>query len=192
MTSIRDPLARTLGIADLPTDTDEARLRKRVGVAAGYATILAPVGLPLLVNGSAIGWGLAVALSISSIANLVMLARWRRFERYVFFLIGCGPVFVILANVLSGGVTTGGAGLAWAFLVPSYALLALGPNRATRWFFVFLGTVLLAVAIDPIVRTVFAPPPYAVQLLLYVQNLVLPLAITFVLLRYVDIRRREA
>lgn len=38
----------------------------------------------------------------------------------------------------------------------------------------------------------FAPPPYVTQLIFYVQNIGAPLTVTFLLLRYVDIRRREA
>ena len=47
------------------------------------------------------------------------------------FLIGCGPVFVILANTLAGGVTSSSGTLVWVFLTPAYALMALGPRRAT-------------------------------------------------------------
>jgi adenylate cyclase len=185
-------LRRLISIADKPEDDDDIRLRKRVGVAAGFATIVAPLGLPLEVGGQLVGWLLAIALSITSVANLVLLARSKRFERYVYFLIGCGPVFVLLANGLAGGVTSSSGTLVWAFLTPGYALLALGPRRATRWFFVFLVTLVIAVAIDPFARDAFAPPPYFVQLIFYAQNIGVPLTITFLLLRYTDLRRRDA
>ena len=190
----RLPLAlrRLVGIADLPGDDDDARLRKHVGVVAGCVTIIAPLGMPAGVNGALIGWVLAAGLSMTSVANLLMLARWKNFDRYLFFLIGCGPVFVLVANSLVGGVTSSSGALAWAFLVPGYALLALGPQRATPWFVVFLATLLIAVAIDPLVHDAFDPPPYVVQLVFYVQNLGVPLTITFLLLRYSDLRRREA
>jgi guanylate cyclase len=183
---------RLISIADRPGDDDDLRLRKRVGVAAGYATILAPLGLPIVVGGQLIGWLLALALSISSVANLVMLASSRRFDRYVLFLIGCGPVFVLAANALAGGVTSSSGTIVWAFLSPAYALLALGPRRATPWFVVFLATLLIAVAVDPLLRESFAPPPYVVQLVFYAQNVGVPLTIIFVLLRYTDLRRRDA
>ncbi|MGZ5369033.1 MAG: adenylate/guanylate cyclase domain-containing protein [Aeromicrobium sp.] len=189
---LREGLLRLISIADRPDDDDDQRLRKRVGVAAGYATIIAPLGMPFGAHGALIGWVLALGLSVSSVGNLVLLARWKRFERYLFFLIGCGPAFVIVAEVLTGGVTSSSGALVWAFLVPAYALLALGPQRATPWFVVFLATLLLAVAIDPFVRNAVEPPPYAVQLVFYVQNVGVPLTITFLLLRYTDLRRRRA
>lgn len=183
---------RLIAIADVAADDDDARLRKRAGVAAGYATIIAPLGLPVVVRGEPIGWVLALALSASSVANLAILARTRRFDRYLYFLIGCGPVFVTAANVLAGGITSSSGTLVWAFLTPAYALLALGPRRATPWFAAFVATLVVAVAIDPIVRASFAAPPYAVQLFFYAQNIGVPLTITFLLLRYTDIRRRDA
>ena len=189
---LRPALVRLIAIADDPGDDDDTRLRKRVGVAAGYATIVAPLGLPLEVQGALIGWVLALALSVTSVANLAMLARSKRFERYVLFLIGCGPVFVILANTLAGGVTSSSGTLVWAFLTPAYALMALGPRRATPWFLVFVVTVIVAVGIDPVVQQAFGPPPYPVQLIFYAQNVGVPLTITFLLLRYTDLRRRDA
>jgi adenylate cyclase len=188
---LRLALVRLISIADRPEDDDDARLRKRVGVVAGYATIFAPLGLPLAVPTPLVGWGFALGLSLWSAGNLGVLARTKRFERYIVALISSGPPFVLFTVVLAGGVTHT-PGLVWAFLVPAYALLALGPRRATPWFFAFLATLLLAVAIDPLVGDWFAPPSYAVQLIFYAQGIGVPLTVTFLLLRYVDIRRRDA
>jgi adenylate cyclase len=160
-------------------------------VVAGYATIVAPLSLPLGLPSPLVGWVLALGLSLWSAVNLAVLARTKRFERYVIALIAIGPPFVLLATVLAGGVTHT-PGLVWAFLVPAYALLALGPRRATPWFVVFIATLLVAVAIDPFVSGLVEPPPYATQLFFYAQGIGIPLAITFLLLRYIEIRRRAA
>ena len=84
-------LMRMIAIADLPDDDDDTRIQKRVGVVAGYLTIVAPLGVPL---GSPtvplVGWAIALALSLWSAANLAVLARTRRFERYVVALIAVG------------------------------------------------------------------------------------------------------
>jgi adenylate cyclase len=189
---IRAALLRLISIADAPGDEDDARLRKRVGVIAGCLTIIAPLGAPAAVTAPAIAWVLALGLSLYSVANLIVLWRTKRFERYVVALIFAGAPFVLFASVLSGGVTTNSGGLVWAFLAPAYALLALGPRRATPWFFVFLGTVVVAVVMDPLVRGLVAPPPYVIQLLFTIQNIGVPLTVTFVLLRYTDLRRRAA
>jgi adenylate cyclase len=186
-------IRRMISIADQSDDDDDARLRKRVGVVAGYLTIVAYAAVTLAAPAlPPIGWAVALGLSLWSTGNLAVLARTRRFERYVVALIAVAAPFTIFSSVLVGGVTHNSGALVWAFLVPAYALLALGPRRATPWFFVFLVALILAVAIDPLVRDWFAPPTYVTQLIFYVQNIGLPLTVTFVLLRYVDIRRRTA
>ena len=81
------------------------------------------------------------ALSAFSVANLVVLARTKRFERYVALLVGAGTVFVPVATWLSGGTRWPTSALIWGFLVPAYALLALGPATAVRWFVAFLGVI---------------------------------------------------
>ncbi|HXI45129.1 MAG TPA: adenylate/guanylate cyclase domain-containing protein [Candidatus Acidoferrales bacterium] len=184
---------RFVSIGDVPGDDDDTLLRKRVGVVAGYVTVIVPYGVVL---GSpeqpVVGWAAALGLSLWSAGNLLVLARTKRFERFVVALIAVGAPFTFLATILVGGVLNGSGSLVWAFLVPAYAILALGPRRATPWFFVFLATLVLAVAVDPIVSTWFQPPPYATQLIFYVQSVGLPLTIVFLLLRYVDVRRRAA
>jgi guanylate cyclase len=139
-----------------------------------------------------VSWPLAVGLSAFSLANLVVLARTREFERFVVRLLLAGVVFVPAATFMGGGITGSSAGLVWGFLIPAYGILALGPRRATRWFGVYLALVLLMVIIDPITHEVVGEPSYALRLLGQIQNSVIPLVVTFVLLKYTDTRRLAA
>ena len=191
---VRPLLAAPLSIGDQPGDSDDTRLRKRIGVAAGYITIAAPLTLPLepLQVPPAIPWTLGIGLAFYSAANLFVLWRTGKFDRYVIALIASGPVFVFATNATAGGVTTSGAASVWTFLTPAYAILALGPRRATPWLGVFLVALLVNVVFDPVIRTWFDAPAYPVQLVLYAQNVGVPLAIVFLLLRYTDTRRRAA
>jgi guanylate cyclase len=182
---------RLLAIADDPDDDDDRRLRKRMGVVGGYATILAPLGAPFLAGGHPLALVLAPAFSLATIANLVVLARTHRFERYVGVLLGTGVAFTLLINVAIGGLGNG-AGVVWMFLAPVYAILALGPRRAVPWFGAFLAGLLVSVAIDPWVRRAFPALPYPVQLVSFIQNIGVPLGLTFVLFYYTDVRRRAA
>ena len=183
---------RLLSIADDSGDEDDLRRRKHVGVAAGLLTILAPLTLPVQLPGEPIAWVIGISLSAFSLANLVVLARTGVFERFVAALLVAGVVFVPAADFLGGGITGPSTGLVWAFLVPGYAILALGPRRAARWFVVYLALVAFMVAVDPFARARAGPSPYALTLLGQVQNTVMPLAITFLLLRYTDVRRLAA
>lgn len=182
---------RPFALADRAED-DDTRLRKRVGVAAGYLTILAPLTLPLQTGGQPLSWVLAVGLSAFSAGNLWALARTGRFDRYVVALISAGVVFSPVATFFGGGITGSSQGLVWTFLVPAYAIMALGPGRATPWFLAYLAIVALMVVLDPSIRDAVGPRPYVLVLFGQVQNTVVPLSIVFLLLRYTDIRRRAA
>jgi guanylate cyclase len=182
---------RLISIADEPTDDDDFRLRKRVGVLAGYLTVVTPLGAPFIVQASPVAFVVAFGYSGFSALNLAVLARSGRFDRYVNVLLVVGAAFTLGADVLVGGIESG-AGMIWAFLVPVYALLVLGPRRATGWFFVYLAFLLVALLLDPWVTANLAPPPYAIRLVAFAQNLGAPLAITFFFLRYTDLRRRAA
>jgi guanylate cyclase len=189
--ALRRGIVRLVSIADLPTDDDDVRLRKRVGVAAGYITIVAPLSLPFEAAGP-VGLILGLGLALYSVVNLAVVARTKRFDRFVIALIAAGPVFVFCTNAIAGGVLSSGAASVWTFLTPAYAILALGPRRATPWLGVFLVALLVNVGFDPIIRTWFPAPSYATQLVYYAQNIGVPLTITFLMLAYVDTRRRAA
>ncbi len=184
--------ARLLAIADEPSDDEDLRRRKRVGVVAGYATIFAPLTLPIEASARPESWILAFGLSTFAVANLIVLARSGNFERFVVALIAAGVVFVPAATFLTGGVSGPGSGLVWAFLIPAYAMLALGPRRSVRWFAVYLALVVIIVVVDPIARSLFEPPPDAILVFGIVFNAVVPLSIVFALLLYTDTRRIAA
>ena len=67
---------RFISIADEPPDDDDRRLRKRVGVVAGYLTIVAPLTLPIQAQGHPLSWPLAIGLSVFSVGNLVGLTAY--------------------------------------------------------------------------------------------------------------------
>ena len=184
-------LTSLVSIADDPNDDDDTRRRKRVGVLAAYATVVVPLLLPFQ-SPLPIAWPLAVALSGFSAVNILILARSGAFQRFVVGLIVAGVLFVPAADFVGGGILGPTTGLVWSFLIPAYAILALGPRRADRWFFVYLGVVVVMALIDPIARAFVPEPPYALVLLGQVQNSVIPLTIVYVLLRYTDLRRLAA
>ena len=192
MTSFRVLTQRLLSLADSATDDDDLRLRKRVGVAAGLMTIVAPVSLPLQAQGHPLSFGLAIALAAFSAGNLLVLATTKRFDRYVAALITVGTVWVPMAHVVGGGVTGTSPGLVWAFLVPAYGILSLGPRRAMPWFAAFVLSVIVMAVSDPWARATFGEGPYSQRVVGWTMNVLLPLSIVFVLLRYTDLRRRIA
>jgi len=181
-----------VGIADDPSDDDDLRLRKRVGVAAGYIIIIGALQLPILARGLPLSWAVAVALPVVNAANLVVLARTHRFDRYVAILAASVLLFPVVIEVALGGLNGASAAIVFAFLAPVLALLALGPPRATAWFIAFLVALGGVILIDPIVSSQIEPQPYPLRLVFYFANIAVPLGFTFALLRYTDVRRRRA
>ncbi|MGH2429098.1 MAG: adenylate/guanylate cyclase domain-containing protein [Candidatus Limnocylindria bacterium] len=185
-------LDRLIGLADEPTDDDDLRLRKRVGVVAGYILVLGPLQLPILAQGLPLSWFVAATMPLVSALNLFVLARTRSFDRYVKVLVVMVLLFPAVIEISLGGLGGASAAIVFAFLGPVFALLALGPRRATAWFVAFMVVLIGVVLIDPLVSSRIPPQPYPLRLVWYVANLAVPLGITFAMLRYTDVRRRHA
>lgn len=159
---------------------------------AGYMTIFAPLSLPFQGQAGPVAWALALSLTAYAVLNLIVLAHTHRFERYITLLLASGILFVPAATWLGGGLLGTSPGITFAFLIPAYAILALGPSKATWWFAVFVGIVVVMLVADPWVREASGPQPYPLQLLGQAINGLVPLTIVFLLLRYTDVRRRVA
>jgi guanylate cyclase len=189
---VRALLDRVIGLADKPTDDDDLRLRKRVVLIAGYVVIVGALQLPFLAQGHPLGWFVAATIPLVGAINLVVLVRTGRFERYVNVLILMVLLLPAVIEVSLGGLAGASAALVFAFLGPVFALLGLGPRRATVWFVAFVVIVVGVIVLDPLVSNRITPQPYPLRLVWYAANLAVPLGITFALLRYSDIRRRRA
>lgn len=185
-------LPRVLSLADEDADDEDLRLRKRIGVVAGYATILVPLVIPILALGHPVAIMIGLSASAFNIVNLVVLARTRRFERYVVALVAAGSVLVPITAWLAGGPTLASAGLVWGFLIPAYALLALGGAKGARWYWAFIAVVAVALALELVAPQPLGVDPYEIQLIGSLVNTVAPLSIVFAMLLYGDRRRREA
>jgi class 3 adenylate cyclase len=183
---------RLISIGDEPADDDDVRLRKRVGVVAGYILVVGALALPVMAQGLAVSWAVALTLPLVMAVNLAVLARTRRFERYVVVLIVTVTLLPAFIEVVLGGLGGSSATLLFAFLGPVFAILALGPQRATAWFVFFLVVMVVVIVIDPLICITFPLQPYPQRLIFYAANLAVPLSIIFFLLRYTDLRRRQA
>jgi adenylate cyclase len=185
-------LHRLISIADEPADDDDLRLRKRVGVTAGYVIAIGALMLPGMAQGLALSWAVALTMSPLSAVNLAVLARTKRFERYVVLLILTVTLFPAFVDLALGGMEGSSGGFVFAFVGPMFAILALGPRRATAWLLFYLLILLALILVDPIVSRAISPQPYGIRLLFFASNFSAPVVIIFFLLRHTEIRRREA
>jgi guanylate cyclase len=158
----------------------------------GYIHTVAPLMLPGASQGLPLAWAVAIGMPLVSAANLFVLARTRNFERYVVVLVLMVLAFGAFVEIGLGGLAGSSANLVFSFLAPVYAILGLGPRRATRWFVAYALVVVAVILLDPLVSSRVEPQPYGSRLLFYGMNLIIPLGFIFALLRYTDIRRREA
>jgi adenylate cyclase len=185
-------LHRFISIADEATDDDDLRLRKRVGVVAGYILAMAAFFLPLMSQGLAVGWVAGLTMGPVSALNLAVLARTRRFDRYVVLMIVVVTFMPAVVDLALGGMVGSSGGYGFAFLGPLFAILALGPRRATVWFILYLVVLLALILVDPIVSRAIAPQPYPLRLIFWASNFSVPFAIIFFMVRYTELKRREA
>jgi guanylate cyclase len=190
--SVSQGFSRLLALADEPTDDDDLRLRKHVGVAAGLVIGIGALQLPLMAQGIAVSWAVALTMAPISLANVALLAATKRFERYVVLLILIVTVFPALVTVALGGMVGSSGGYVFAFVAPLFAVLALGRRRATGWLLLYLAVLLVLILLDPIISRIIPLQPYGLRLIFWASNLSAPLLITFFLLRYSERRRREA
>jgi adenylate cyclase len=185
-------LDRAMSIGAEAADDDDLRLRKRVAVIAGYVTIASALFLPLLGDWSLLTIVEVLAIVTATGLNLALLARTRRFTRYATVFFVTAAAYTIFADTAEGGLAASGGCVVWALLIPVFAVLFLGPRQAIPWFGLFLAVLITIVAIDPWVSAGPAPAPYLVQLTYWVENIAVPGAIIFFLLRYTDIGRIAA
>lgn len=191
-TGIGAVVHRLISIADEQTDDDDLRLRKRLGVVTGYVIGIGGLLLPVMAQGLALSWLVALTMSPVSAINLAVLARTKRFDRYVVALILGVTLFPAFVDLALGGMAGSSGGFIFSFIGPMFAILALGPRRATAWLVLYLSVLVALILLDPIVSNAIPPQPYSLRLVFYASNLSTPLVIVFFLLRYTEIRRREA
>lgn len=185
-------LHRLISVADEPTDDDDLRLRKHVGVSAGYIIAVGGLLLPVMAQGLPLSWAVALTMSPVSAINLAVLARTKRFDRYVVVLILGVTLFPAFVDLALGGMEGSSGGFVFSFVGPMFAILALGPRRATAWLILYLLVLLALILLDPVVSRAIAPQPYGLRLVFFASNFSAPLVIIFFLLRYSELRRREA
>ena len=156
---LRALVHRLISIADEPTDDDDLRLRKRVGVVAGYIIAVGALMLPGMAQGLALSWAVALTMSPVSAINLAFLARTKRFDRYVVVLILGVTLFPAFVDLALGGMEGSSGGFVFSFVGPMFAILALGPRRATAWLILYLLVLLGLILLDPIVSRAIPPQP---------------------------------
>jgi adenylate cyclase len=185
---------RLLGIADLSDDDEDLRLRKRAAVGAAYAillTSLAWAGSYLILPDVQRHLATSAVFVAIQVANLVLLARTRRFERFVYVLLTAGMVIVLFGHVILGGLQNTGGSLIWIAILPVAITTLLGPERAGPWMGITFVAIVGALGYELVTRPVTTVPPSA-SLVLAGINLIGAGAVVFGMVRYAHVQLRAA
>lgn len=193
---MKSALTRAVSLADDPGDSDDLRLRKRVGIAIGYIAVatsaMRVIGLAVVGENSPAVWAVSLVFTIVMGSNLIFVARTRQFAAYVVVLVVVSLPVGIIGSLGMGGLGASSGSIGWLMVLPIVALLLLGPDRAVPVFVLYVVAILVVLTLDPLVASTASLPPYPIRLALYGFNLLGVGLIVFLVLRATDIRRRAA
>jgi adenylate cyclase len=191
---LRDWIDRIAALGDEPDDDADLRVRKHalaitvlglVPAAVLWTIIGFIIDRPLLMAGSAY---FAIAMPVT----LVLLRRTKAFAPIVRVTLVTGLAYVVLGHLALGGMATGGASLIWGLVAPVSAVLYFDRDSSVRWFGIFVGLVVAALAVDPLVSAILPASWSEAPTWLFAYNLLGPSLIVLMLIRYVDGQRLSA
>jgi adenylate cyclase len=148
----RGLVGRLARIGASTEDTPEEALRKETLVlSAALITVLA---VAWVVAYSVLGLYLSAAIpfayQVSSVGNLVVFARTKRYRFFRACELGMSLALPFALQLSLGGFVPSSGVVLWAFTAPLGALLFSGRQAAVRWFVAFLALVGLSAALDPL------------------------------------------
>jgi len=193
---LRAGLTRVVSLADDPSDDDDLRLRKRVGIAIGYiaaaTSVIRVAGLVAVGESNPVLLVVSVAFVAVTGGGLVFVARTHRFNPYIAVLLVAASLAGVVGSLAQGGLAASSGSILWALLIPIVALMFLGPRWSVWFFALYVAMLAVVMALDPVVAVRATPPPYPVRLAVFGFNLIGVGLIVFVVLRSMDLRRRAA
>jgi guanylate cyclase len=131
-------------------------------------------------------------LQIGAFATaLTLFHRNHRLAPFVAIMTITGLAVLFVSLIPSGGLSAGAANLIWIILAPLAAVLFVGPRAAGPALAAMVLVVLVAVVIDPLVRTAPQEPTLA-RLLFTAIDIIVPAALALALVVFIDGERLRA
>lgn len=161
-------------VAD-PGDSDTRRFQKVLVVVVSLVGSVATLfnAMPLFGGGlNSMGWAY-VASAVVILAGALALLAWPRAYTVITLLLLLDVLVVSgIVQVLSGGITSGLAVIAWAIFAPLGAALALGPRHALALLVLFVVTIVTVALLQPLAETIAPEIPSDVVLRFNVPSLI--------------------
>jgi class 3 adenylate cyclase len=185
-------LRRLTELGTLPSDSEEARLRKSVLTLS--SSLMATLAFVWVGTYAALGLWLSAAIpfayQLASAASIYTFARTRRYRLFRASQLWMSLLLPFALQWSLGGFGTSSAVSLWAFTCPVGALLFVGARQAVPWFLAFVGLVAFSGAIDPTLAAGAPDIPSGVVVTFFVFNVVGVSTTAYVLLQYF-VRARE-
>jgi adenylate cyclase len=187
-------IARFLAIGQRPGDDPDLRVRKRTGVVATLALILA--GSVYTVVGITTDHPIVTVFSIlqsgGQAAGLVYLARTGRLAPVVVNMMILGLLVILSGVVTLGGMLSSSGNLVWGLVTPIGAVLFLGRRAAIPAFLAYAAVVIASALISDRLLGPEIPVPEGTMIALYVVNLLGAGAVGLGLVVFIDGERIRA
>ncbi|HLF62848.1 MAG TPA: adenylate/guanylate cyclase domain-containing protein [Saprospiraceae bacterium] len=145
---------KVASIGSDPTDDDDIRLRKSLLLLCSFPFMVAGCawGSLYIATGEPLSGLIPLAYAFVSMLSVIHFGITRRYQFFCFsqlLLILLLPFFLMLTL---GGFINGSGVVLWSLISPLGALLFDKPSHAPRWFFGFLGLVILSGFLEPYLR----------------------------------------
>lgn len=192
MTGLGDPLRRVLTSGVDLADSDEDRLRKILLVGGAYVLLIATFvwGLVYYTFGE-IQASLIDLIYIG--VTLLVLLHYHVTHRYNllrFSQLFFGLAAPFLFTFVLGGFVGSSMVILWSLITPMGALLLHDSRGAVRWSIAYLGTVILAGAIDPYIRAPNHLPGYQITLFMVLNLMSVSAIVIFFLMYFINQKER--
>ena len=182
---------RSIGVTDL--DDDREKLTKTLLVTsstmmAGLAVVWGAVYLLLGQPRSA---AIPLSYSVLSLATIVAFERLCRYSLFRSSQLALSLALPFLLGLSLGGIVGSSGGVLWSVTCPLGALVFASDRQARAWFVAFVGVVVTALALDPVVRDQASLSDRQI-VWLAAMNILGVSTVAFVLVRYSTVRREAA
>ena len=137
-----------------PNDDDNIRLQKSLLVICAFPFMLAGVvwGVMYVFANEPLAGAIPLSYSLISLLSLIYFGQTRQYSFFRFSQLALILLLPFWLMIALGGFFNGSAVVLWALICPMGALLFDEPHHAPRWFFAFLGLVVLSGFLQPYVR----------------------------------------
>ena len=187
-------LRRITSVGNLPTDTEQERLRKETLVVAVLGVIVAGAlwGLMYFALGLTLSGSIPFGYAVVSTINLVVYVRNKRYQLFQLIQLSSFLILPVVLQWSLGGFAAGSAVIIWALFAPLGALMFRGRKESTPWFIGLLVLLVVSGLLDPIFAQNPAEMPRWINTAFFVMNIGASFAIMFLVLSFFVRERDEA